>query len=258
MKVKTVSIDADVEAVLREAKLEGNNLTLQGQLTPQMYKKVMKVLETLGFQWNKKAKCHIGEGDSADKLREGLEGGKVVNEKQTYQFFETPEQLAEKMVSAANIGAKDTVLEPSAGKGAIVKAIQRSVPGINVYVCELEPKMNQALDKMPRVAVLGTDFLMLENRLFSRIVMNPPFTAGQDIEHVRHAYRLLAPGGRIVAITSQSWLTNTNKKSVAFREWIKSLEDQGFPVGIETIEGGTFKESGTMVGTMMLTIMNPR
>ena len=45
MKIKTVSIDSDVEQVLRQAKLEGNNLILQGQLSSDMYKKVMKEIQ---------------------------------------------------------------------------------------------------------------------------------------------------------------------------------------------------------------------
>ncbi len=35
---------------------------------------------------------------------------------------------------------------------------------------------------------------------YDRVLMNPPFEHGQDMDHVRHAYELLASGGRIVSI----------------------------------------------------------
>ena len=44
---------------------------------------------------------------------------------------------------------------------------------------------------------------------FDRVVMNPPFCRGRDLDHVRHALRFVAPGGRLVAIMSAG---------VAFRE----------------------------------------
>ena len=38
---------------------------------------------------------------------------------------------------------------------------------------------------------------------YDRIIMNPPFSNRQDAEHVRHAYELLRPNGRIVAIMGE-------------------------------------------------------
>ncbi len=58
---------------------------------------------------------------------------------------------------------------------------------------------------------------------YDRILMNPPFSAGRDIEHVRHAYTLLKPGGRIVALMGESAFTNQNKRATEFREWLESV-----------------------------------
>jgi predicted RNA methylase len=267
MKIKTVSIDADVEQVLRAAKLDGNRLVLQGQLMPQMYKKVMKVLELIGFKWNRSQKCHIGEGDSAAKLTEALAGGKVVDEKKTFQFFETPKQVASRLASLADIEPGHSVLEPSAGKGSIVRALQMICPGVaTIHACELNPQMASDLAILAaasRIAGYGDvqvscgDFLQF-NQKFDRIVMNPPFAGGQDVEHVRHAYDLLNPGGRVVAIISQSWQYNSTRKYAAFKAWFEGLEEDGMAKVAEELPAGTFSESGTEIGTMILVLLKPK
>ena len=45
------------------------------------------------------------------------------------QFYPTPEQLADKMVSKLRLKNYMSVLEPSAGKGDLIKALARSVKG---------------------------------------------------------------------------------------------------------------------------------
>jgi predicted RNA methylase len=272
MKIKTVNIDADVEAVLRSAKLDGNKLILQGQLDRALYVKVMKVLELIGFKWNRQAKCHIGEGDSADKLVEALGNGKVVDEKKTYQFFETPKQVADRIVALAGIKPGDRVLEPSAGRGAIIDAIWRrpktEVPSV-IFACDINPKHVQYLKDVDaergvaaemnggykQVVVAAMDFLDHKD-LYDRIVMNPPFTAGQDVQHVLYAYALLLPGGRLVAVMSTSWRHNSAGKFVAFREWINDLCKEG-RVEVEDLPVGTFKESGTDIATVIVSIDKP-
>ena len=55
-----------------------------------------------------------------------LKEGKRCNLQQEYQFFETPADVADWLVMlAGGIREDDTVLEPSAGRGALIAA---SVP----------------------------------------------------------------------------------------------------------------------------------
>ena len=193
-----------------------------------------------------------------DRLKEALSGGTVVDEKATFQFYETPDDLADRMVELANIREGDRVLEPSAGKGALVHAIFRrhkSFP--RVFVCELEPKMRAALSQIPGVAITGEDFLA-HRAFYDCIIMNPPFSDGQDIAHVQHAYTLLSTGGVLVAITSPSWTFNAAKKYQAFRAWLNELR-VGDAVRVdEELPEGTFKASGTCVNSRMLCIQKPR
>ena len=46
--------------------------------------------------------------------------------------------------------------------------------------------------------------LDLTEPVYDTIVMNPPFEKFQDIDHVRHAFDLLKPGGRVVAISASA------------------------------------------------------
>src|SRR5205085_10643498 len=75
---------------------------------------------------------------------------------------------------------------------------------------------------------------------FDRIVMNPPFDRGADIEHVEHARRFLKPGGRLVAVVTNGPRQRDRLGPIA-AEWI-DLPD------------GTFKEQGTAVRTAIVLV----
>ena len=73
----------------------------------------------------------------------------------------------------------------------------------------------------------------------------------QDIDHVTTAFGLLADGGVLVAIMSSGVVFRENKKTVAFRE---DLLDK-CAVSIEENPRGAFKDSGTMVNTVMIKLV---
>ncbi|MEN9926674.1 MAG: hypothetical protein RL268_2800, partial [Pseudomonadota bacterium] len=57
---------------------------------------------------------------------------------------------------------------------------------------------------------------------YDRIIMNPPFSNRRDAEHVRHAFDLLKPGGRIVAIMGDGVFFGQDRKAQEFRDWLES------------------------------------
>jgi phospholipid N-methyltransferase len=140
------------------------------------------------------------------------------------------------------------VLEPSAGKGAILRELPR---GVTVVACELNALCYPFLkEEFPRVALIEGDYL--ETTLvkkFDRIIANPPFTKNQDIAHIRKMYEDCRSGGRIVTIASKHWEFAIGCKEELFRQW---LEKRTYSK--HDIEAGAFKESGTMVGTTILVI----
>ena len=116
MKIKN-----EVANVLANSRVEENRLYLPGeQLERSLYMAVNKVLEAIGGKWNRKAKAHLFESSPEDIVEEILQAGEYTNAKNEYNFFETPEPLAKRLIELAGI-QEGTILEPSAGRGAIAR-----------------------------------------------------------------------------------------------------------------------------------------
>ncbi len=233
MKVPDEAID-----VLANSEIIGNNLFLPPtQLERKLYVSVNKALEALGGKWVRKEKSHAFQEDPAEAIEQLLQTGEYVCEKKEFQFFETPEWLAKKMVTLANIQPGDRALEPSAGRGAIA----RFMPGCSCI--ELNPKHYQELAGAG-YSMVGDDFLTFNDPTYDIIVMNPPFSNQQDIDHVTHAFNLARL--RVVAIASASVLFRTNRKTEEFRDLVNRYGT------IEPLPDGAFKEAGTMVRTCLV------
>lgn len=82
------------------------------------------------------------------------------------------------------------------------------------------------------------------NSGYDRIIMNPPFSNRRDAEHVQHAYTLLRPGGRIVAIMGEGVFFGQDKKAVEFREWLESVGGTS-----EKLPEGSFLDPSLPVNT---------
>lgn len=252
-KVKFAAIPDDVAATLRDSTCDGTKLVLPPKLDPNHYRKVNAILEHLGGKWTRKLAAHVFPTDARTAIDAALGDGKVVNRKQTFQLFETPAELAGRMVDLANVGPGSKVLEPSAGPGSLVRALlAANVPARNVTAVELDPAHRPALTALvgPDRFVSG-DFLEVElpDEPVDAVVMNPPFTNLQDCDHVRRAFAWLRPGGRLVAVMSEAGFTHASRKAADFREW---LDDK--LVEVADLPAGTFSASGTEVKTRLVVL----
>lgn len=79
---------------------------------------------------------------------------------------------------------------------------------------------------------------------YDRIIMNPPFSNRRDAEHVMHAYTLLKPGGRIVAIMGEGVFFGQDKKAQEFRDWLESVGGTS-----EKLPAGSFMDPSLPVNT---------
>lgn len=238
------------EQVLQECTIEGNIVKLPNiQLDRKDYQEVAKVLELIGGKWKGgKIMGFVFMTDPTDLLSE-IANGEKRNLKKEFQFFSTPEKLADELVYLADLKNNDTILEPSAGQGAIIKAINK--------VCEVKPDCYELMHLNTEILkktdlnfnLIGEDFLKNEGKTYSKIIANPPFTKNQDIDHLKEMYNCLSRGGKLVCITSKSWVNGSQKKQVDFKNWLEKLDAE-----IIDIENGSFKESGTTVGGKIIVL----
>jgi hypothetical protein len=240
------TIPNEVLDILKRSRCKENRLYLPHQLLRAVYVQTDKVIKLLGGKWNRSLGAHVFESDCAERVDEAVIAGEVTDFKKLYQFYETPPDLARRMVAVASIREGAAVLEPSAGKGAILKELP---PGVHCTAVELNPAMISHLGQA-QIVHCG-DFLKFNGELgtFNHVIANPPFRNGQDVQHVRHMYDLVRPGGVIVTVTSPAWQYRTDRKHAAFREWL-----QGFDHDVENLPEGTFNSSGTNVRSLLVTI----
>ena len=158
-------------------------------------------------------------------------------------YFPTPEPLGYKMMEWANMGEGDTVMEPSAGHGAIA----RYAPKGNQMVA-IEPSQSLFAKLQLKAGGLGRKFVntIFENYDISNkhdvVVMNPPFgTAGATaIAHLGKAFKHLEEGGRVVALIPRG---STDKK---FEKWINGEKTAVMRAEVE-LPDILFEQAGTRV-----------
>jgi predicted RNA methylase len=164
-----------------------------------------------------------------------------------YEFFQTPADLAETMATLADIGPGDTVLDPSAGGMRIANAAKEA--GADVVCNEAHSERAKELERAGYPCT-SANFLELKPGTgpgFDAVIMNPPFSRGQDCAHISHAWNFLKPGGRLVAIAAAGVKYRGDQRTARFREWLNNVG------GVMTdLPPGTFSESGTDVQTVLI------
>jgi hypothetical protein len=129
-----------------------------------------------------------------------------------HQFYPTPKKIADKMAAELkrdrDIKLVFPVLDPSAGKGNLLDAIAVYVDKYGsdrknqLRGIEIDPDLAATL-KGKEYLLVGNDFLTFNEReCCPSIIMNPPFSSG--LAHIFHAWEILKPGGRIVALLPET------------------------------------------------------
>ena len=126
-------------------------------------------------------------------------------------YYPTPAELADKMVAMADLKRVHFVLEPSAGKGDLVTAIENKMRyagyseytdkhGSQVEIDCIEQDSNlQNLLKGAGKRLVYDDFLNFETfKRYDLILMNPPFSAGD--RHLLKALKMIENGGQVVCL----------------------------------------------------------
>lgn len=231
---KRITLDDDlVNSLIGKARRQ-NRLTVPWQLDAAHEK--LTRLKSMGIETLPEFRAALREfvklreeQAKPDKIKE-MERAMIGRRKDGLDFFPTSESTSDEMIEVAEIEEGMKVLEPSAGMGHIAERIREA--GIEPDVVELSGDRRELLEAKG-FNVVGHDFLEVTEGGYDRILMNPPFSDRRDMLHIQHAYDLLKPGGRLVAIAGEGVFFGSDKKALAFREWLYSVgaTDEKLPEG---------------------------
>ena len=152
------------------------------------------------------------------------------------QYYPTPVDVVERVLSKCYIKEGQLVLEPSCGCGRFMDGLK----GTGAKVFGIEADENRAaLARKKGHTVMTRNFLDFPaTGDFDWVIMNPPFYGKHYADHVNHALKFLKVGGCLKAILP---ITARYDHGLLKGEWCD------LPVG-------SFRESGTNINTTVLTI----
>jgi hypothetical protein len=251
-------VSAEAQTAMMQCIVEDDAISLPGgdRLDRRVYLEIKDILESLGGKWARGRQSFVFDRTEGDDLSEAFyeiaQEGKWVSPRDL-GYFPTPAPLVVRMIAEAEVAPFHLILEPSAGRGAILDQLQQEgVPIDKLVTCEILPEHRAELERKG-YNVDGEDFLWREfPAQFDRVLMNPPFGKGQAVTHVRKAISLLKPGGRLVAIMPSGIVQRQDR---AHRELRAEIMKHG---KILPVEDGTFKESGTDVRTVLVVYDRPQ
>jgi len=145
-----------------------------------------------------------------------------------WDFYPTPVNVIEKMLSLAQVEPGMKVLEPSAGLGNICREAQKL--GLEMDCFEISPLLRRGL-LLQGFKVIGEDFLNSRpTAIYDRILANPPFSRNGVARHTLHALDWLCPGGRLVTVAHHYQL-QPSATDRAFFQWLKGFDTQFYDCG---------------------------
>lgn len=246
-----IELSETIRQILARSTLTATTVTLPEALDRDTYLEVDKVLKAAGGKWSRKDKAHVFKTDPRTVLGLAVEQGTIIDTKKQNQAFYTPEKLAFALVASAapmvsTPIANCTVLEPSAGNGALLSALALHGKPACTIACEIDPANKDVLTGLASTVIIG-DFLTSDvGNQFNLVLMNPPFAGDTYADHLARAYSLLASSGVLAAIVPAGFTTSTVARVKELRE---KLSKNKLCV-IRPNPEGSFSESGTEVHTL--------
>lgn len=194
-------------------------------------KEAARILESIGGAVGEDGMWHF-EYQPMSVIDEICTSG-CIPDQVSHQFYPTPEPLAARVVEMADIKPGMSVLEPSAGQGGLADLMPGClcVEAAQLNFRVLTAKGHRALhvDFLAWVANWGAD------EKFDRVVMNPPFDQGRWLSHVEAAAKLVATGGRLVAILPSGASKRLDLGDGWKCSWLGPLENQFPGVSVDVV-----------------------
>lgn len=214
----------------------------QDKIHPTTWNRIRKVMADNGGDWMTQRQAFVFEIDPTPIFK-ALTQGKIANRKKDLQAFFTPHNIARQVVKLADVTAR-TVLEPSAGEGALAEAcVEYGADSVTCYEIDQD---NYAKLREKGFSAAHCDFLDMIGGIpaYDRVVMNPPFTKKAFVKHILHGLTFLNKGGRLVSIIPGDMPPKElTRKMPIWSTW-----------NCIPLRPGAFKDSGTNIKCSILVI----
>lgn len=151
------------------------------------------------------------------------------------EYFPTPSHVISKMLdpyrTVVDVGRRDnsalenlTILDPSAGSGAILRYVAELIHGDEapvLHAIEINPDMQPTLRE--KFTLVHDDFLTFQTDVrYDLILMNPPFSNGDA--HLEKAWHVLQHGDIVCLLNAE---TIRNPHTVRRKWLVQLIEDHG-------------------------------
>lgn len=275
MAARAQKLTATTITVLESAYVEENTVRLTcGTLAPRKFVQPKAVLEAIGGVWSTAKGAYVFPygSDPAALIAAVLEAGTVPLAARTAEgYVRTPDGVATDIltwhVDVGHLPRGARVLEPSAGDGAIVRAILGENRDVTVVAVEPNPDRVAALRVLAATVPgrLEVHAMTLEEFAadpaaygdpFDAVIMNPPFALPGNpdawLSHVRTAYGLMYPGAQLAAIVPASYQYRAGNLHRDFQDQVAASCGKFVP-----LDRDAFAPSGCGVSAGVLTFPKP-
>jgi len=145
--------------------------------------------------------------------------------KRDYRKFFTHPDVAEVMAELLDPQPGQVILEPSAGDGALVRAVMEKCHKAFVFACEFDPQWEHELKKCADVVVIK-DFLEYPiTPKHSGCIANPPFGNGIDLKaHVDRMKEAVKEGGKLVILVPDDFDPEVEHNTYPIENWAENSD----------------------------------
>ncbi len=127
-----------------------------------------------------------------------------------YDFYATPIDVVENFIKNYG-GLSGKILEPSAGNGNIIKALNKQNIDCEIHAVEIREEEKSNLNKLSK-KVFICDFLQEYNNdeKYDVIIGNPPFS--NAIDFTEKCLKMLKEDGKLIFLLRTSFLESKKRK----------------------------------------------
>lgn len=204
------------------------------ELDRKVFLDVKKTLTSIGAKWKSGKTWGFVLGEDKAELFERIKNNHDYNYRQSTQFFETPtavcDLIRDEILAIHSCAELQylSILEPSAGCGALFNVIRQINPVVQIQYCELDSHNQKVLKNVGsgNIDFLRPDFMRLSSKWeFDLIVANPPFTRGSAQKHLLKMIAHLKPRhGVVICVMPKNWREGQWAEKFEFLEYFDCRE----------------------------------